>query len=200
MPKNDKKTKIQLKVQKIFILWNIFRENKSFLKSRYGSVKSSFDNIADSFLPKHNFSLKNLKKSRSKLRKVTKLFFFREINFTWRNGSRQIKEQFHNLLLFIARVRKKTTESLNTSFKTLIYPEDKVFFDKTLWKRRILFWQPCWSFSAKRPVFPQTSEKRNSPRDLGQIFDLFMFLARTKFSRKSSSRQLKGNFDFRLNV
>ena len=170
-------------------------------KSRYGSVKSSFDNCAAGFLPKFNFSLKNLKKTALELwEKLPNCVFFQEINFTWRNGSREIKKQFDNLLIFFCKSPKTNQPKVWKKFSRHLYIQKMKFSSiKQFGSVKSCFGNRANAFLPNARFFPKPA-KRNSPRDQRQVIDMFMFLPKTKVSRKSSSKQLKGTFDFRLNV
>ena len=82
----------------------------------------------------------------------------------FREGSQKIsfvsfsssKRSFGNRDAFFINMPKKQQKGKNSMD---FFRKNMWFLKKTLRKRRILFWQPCWCLSAKRSIFPKSPKK-----------------------------------------
>ena len=125
--KRQKKLKVRWMFQKNFSLGH-FSGKQEFPQKSLRKLEVQFWQLCWQISAKNQFFSQKFNKNCARIvRKVTNCLVFQETNFTWRNGSRELKNNVTIFWCFLQESEKKSTKNLEKTFKTLIYPEKESF-------------------------------------------------------------------------
>ena len=125
--KRQKKLKVRWMFQKNYSLGH-FSGKQEFPQKSLRKLEVQFWQLCWQFSAKSQFFSQKFNKNCARIvRKVTNCLVFQETNFTWRNGSRELKNNVTIFWCFLQESEKKSTKNLEKTFKTIIYPEKESF-------------------------------------------------------------------------
>ena len=191
--KTTKKHKFRWKSEQNNSL-DFFRESMCFHKRSLRKRGVEFWQLCWFFLPNFDFFVKILKKTALNFgEKLPNSLVFQEKIVTLRSCSRQIKKAIWQSSGVFCKSPKKNPPEVWKKFQD-IRSSKKNFLDKAIWKRGMQFWQPCWYFSAKRPIFLQITREK-FPLNFETSYRPAYVFTENEILPKSSSRLRKRTFD-----